>query len=54
MVNLSKRPLLKFLLVLAPLAFLAACGGGEDDLDDRTGVADPKVRSAMRSSSSRP
>lgn len=44
MVNLSKRPLLKFLLVLAPLAFLAACGGGEDDLDDRTGVADPKVR----------
>lgn len=41
----GKRPFLKFALLLLPLAFLTACGGGgEDNLDDRTGVADPKVR----------
>jgi len=35
---------MKFLLALAPIALLAACGGGDDDLDDRLDIADPKVR----------
>lgn len=40
-----KYPLSKLVLTLAPLAFLAACGGGdEDDVDDRLDIADPKVR----------
>ena len=30
-------------LSLAPLAWLAACGGN-DGIDDRLGAADPKVR----------
>lgn len=34
----------KLLLAAAPLAFLAACGGGDDSLDDRLDIADPKVR----------
>lgn len=35
----------KFLLALAPVLLVAACGGGGDEsLDDRLGVADPKVR----------
>jgi Domain of unknown function (DUF4397) len=29
---------------LLPAALLAACGGGDDSLDDRLGIADPKVR----------
>lgn len=35
---------MKFLLALAPIALIAACGGGDDDLDDRLDIADPKVR----------
>jgi hypothetical protein len=34
----------KLLLAVAPVALLAACGGGDDDLDDRLDIADPKVR----------
>ena len=34
----------KFLLALLPVLLVAACGGGDDSLDDRIGVADPKVR----------
>ena len=35
----------KFLLMaIAPTLLLAACGGGDDSLDDRVGLADPKVR----------
>lgn len=34
---------LKFLLAFAPIA-LAACGGGDDSLDDRLDLADPKLR----------
>lgn len=35
----------KFLFAtLAPLVVLAACGGGDDSLDDRLDIADPKVR----------
>lgn len=34
----------KLLLTLAPIALLAACGGGDDSLDDRLDIADPKVR----------
>lgn len=34
-----------FWMALAPLAlFVAACGGGDDSLDDRLDLADPKVR----------
>jgi hypothetical protein len=32
------------LLAVLPAFLLAACGGGDDSLDDRLGVADPKVR----------
>ena len=31
-------------LACAPLLLLAACGGGEDSVDDRLSLADPKVR----------
>lgn len=34
----------KLLLATAPLLFIAACGGGDDSLDDRLDIADPKVR----------
>lgn len=35
----------KFLFAtLAPMVLLAACGGGDDSLDDRLDIADPKVR----------
>ena len=36
--------MLKLALLCAPMAFIAACGGGDDDLDDRLDVADPSVR----------
>ena len=38
------RPTTKLLLAIAPVFLMAACGGGDDSLDDRLGVADPKVR----------
>ncbi|MGY8527029.1 DUF4397 domain-containing protein [Paracidovorax citrulli] len=31
-------------LVVAATALLAACGGGDDDLDDRLDLADPQIR----------
>jgi hypothetical protein len=35
----------KLLIAIAPFFLLAACGGSsDDDLDDRLGLADPKVR----------
>lgn len=34
----------KLLLAFAPALLMAACGGGDDSLDDRLNVADPKVR----------
>jgi hypothetical protein len=34
----------KLVLACAPLMLLAACGGGDDSIDDRLSVADPKVR----------
>jgi hypothetical protein len=34
----------KYLLALTPMFLMAACGGGDDSLDDRADVADPKVR----------
>jgi hypothetical protein len=34
----------KLLLATAPLLLIAACGGGDDSLDDRLDIADPKVR----------
>lgn len=37
------KPVLKLLLVCAPVVFIAACGGG-NDLEDRLGVADPVAR----------
>ncbi|MES2886375.1 MAG: DUF4397 domain-containing protein [Pseudomonadota bacterium] len=40
-----KTSISKLVLVMAPLALLAACGGGnDDDVDDRADIADPKVR----------
>jgi hypothetical protein len=36
--------LYKLLLAAAPVALIAACGGGDDSIDDRIDVADPKVR----------
>lgn len=39
------KKLFKFALLAAPIAIVAACGGGDDDsLDDRLNLADPKVR----------
>jgi hypothetical protein len=38
--NTSLRSVLAFL----PVMLLAACGGSDDDLDDRLNLADPKVR----------
>ena len=38
------KPTTKLLLALAPVLMIAACGGGDDSLDDRLGLADPKVR----------
>lgn len=38
------KTLQKLLLACAPLMLLAACGGGDDSVDDRLSVADPKVR----------
>lgn len=35
---------LKWWLALVPAMLVAACGGGDDSLDDRLSVADPKVR----------
>jgi hypothetical protein len=34
----------KMLLACAPLMLIAACGGGDDSVDDRLSTADPKVR----------
>jgi hypothetical protein len=34
----------KFLLAMTPMFLMAACGGGDDSLDDRADIADPKVR----------
>lgn len=34
----------KLLLATAPVLLLAACGGGDDSIDDRLDIADPKVR----------
>ena len=34
----------KLLMAAAPVIMLAACGGGDDSLDDRLDIADPKVR----------
>jgi hypothetical protein len=38
-----KTPL-KFLLAAVPALLLAACGGGDDDANDRLDLADPKIR----------
>lgn len=38
------KPATKLLLALVPALFIAACGGGDDDADDRLDLADPKVR----------
>jgi hypothetical protein len=35
---------LKFLAAFAPILLVAACGGGDDSIDDRLDIADPKVR----------
>lgn len=35
---------LKLLLAAVPFALLAACGGGNDNADDRLDLADPKIR----------
>jgi hypothetical protein len=34
----------KLLLASAPMFLVAACGGGDDSIDDRLDIADPKVR----------
>lgn len=39
---MNKRKMLA--LAIVPALWLAACGGSDDNLDDRLGVADPKVR----------
>jgi hypothetical protein len=36
--------LLRLLLAAVPALLIAACGGGDDGIDDRLNVADPKVR----------
>ncbi len=38
------KPITKLLLAVAPVLLIAACGGGDDSLDDRLNLADPKVR----------
>ncbi|WOB09548.1 DUF4397 domain-containing protein [Piscinibacter gummiphilus] len=38
------KTLHKILLACAPLMLVAACGGGDDSVDDRLSLADPKVR----------
>ena len=38
------KTLQKILLACAPLMLVAACGGGDDSVDDRLSLADPKVR----------
>jgi hypothetical protein len=38
------KPAYKLMLALVPALFIAACGGGDDDADDRLDLADPKVR----------
>lgn len=38
------KPLNRLLLAIVPALLLAACGGGDDSLDDRLDIADPKVR----------
>ncbi len=38
------KPITKLLLATVPVVLIAACGGGDDSLDDRLGTADPKVR----------
>ena len=38
------KPIHKLMLALAPTLLMAACGGGDDSLDDRLDLADPKVR----------
>ena len=39
---MNKRKMLAWAVL--PALFLAACGGSDDNLDDRLGVADPKLR----------
>lgn len=34
----------KLLMATAPVLLIAACGGGDDSLDDRLDIADPKLR----------
>lgn len=45
---ITRRPALARLALLLALpaaaAVISACGGGDDSLDDRLGIADPKVR----------
>jgi hypothetical protein len=43
MTHLS-RALRALLLCVASTSFLVACGGDDDNFDDRTGLADPKTR----------
>jgi len=38
------KPIYKLLLASAPVFLVAACGGGDDSVDDRLDIADPKVR----------
>ncbi|HET7792435.1 MAG TPA: DUF4397 domain-containing protein [Rhizobacter sp.] len=38
------KPIYKLLLAAVPVVLVAACGGGDDSLDDRLDIADPKVR----------
>jgi hypothetical protein len=38
------KSIYKLMLAAAAVPFIAACGGGDDSLDDRLDIADPKVR----------
>ncbi|MBC7957902.1 MAG: DUF4397 domain-containing protein [Cytophagales bacterium] len=38
------KSIYKLLLAATPVLFVAACGGGDDSIDDRLDIADPKVR----------
>jgi hypothetical protein len=40
----SSKGLRAFLLCLSSASLLAACGGNDDNIDDRIGLANPKVR----------